>query len=308
LTDKSNCGGRKMKLSTDLLTSLVESRKPVDVVGNHLLGMWLEAARTSSSTGEFYYEGETQARALEDFILKAYPEFYNSLARECTNERSLRIAEQTSLIVMDGMSLREGVLIFNALKSEEYEITLNVGLSAVPSDTIAFRESMKISMSNFKEITNARNIKLAGDEKYVWSRFPDVILDKIQVGRTVISSLEEMYETTRDIAEELLRTLKAKKIVILSDHGYIRSESGFVFGVPDKVKSIFQKTFGSARYIQMDDVEVGPLLTQGYVEEFGGYYLAKSRYIWPVKGKFNIYLHGGLSLMECFTPIIRIKR
>lgn len=308
MTGSWNCGEKRMKLSSDFLTSLVETRKPVDVVGNHLLNLWLGAATQTSSTGDFYYEGEQEAKAFEHFILKAYPEFYNILARECIRERAVVTGGEASLVVMDGMSLREGVLIFNALKSHGDEIELGLSLSAIPSDTVAFREKIKIPMGNFVEITNAKNIRVAGNEKYVWSRFPDVMLDKIQVGHTVISSLQEMYETTRGIVEELLRKLTAKEIVISSDHGYIRSESGFVFGVSGKFQSKLQQTFGSARYIQMNDIDAGPLLTRGYVEEFAGYYLAKSRYVWPVKGKFSIYLHGGLSLMECFTPVIMVKK
>jgi len=73
LKDKSNYGERRMKLSTHFLTSLVETKKPVDMVGSHLLSLWLEIARKTSSNGDFYYEGELQAKAFEDFILKAYP-------------------------------------------------------------------------------------------------------------------------------------------------------------------------------------------------------------------------------------------
>lgn len=297
-----------MKLSTEFLASVVEGKKPVDKIGDHLLELWLAAAEETDNTGDFYYQGEAKAWAYEDFILKAYPEFYNLLARECVGECGLEEQADTGLVIMDGMSLREGVLIYNALRHSSYDATLGLSLSAIPSDTIAFREKLKIPRGSFRELNNPRNISIGSDEKRIWSYFPDVLLDKIQVGRTVISSLEEMYEVILGIVHELINRLNTSKIVITSDHGYIRSESGFVFGVPDNVKAKLQNTFGSARYIQMNDVDVITLVKQGYVEEFAGYYLAKSRYMWPVRGKYSIYLHGGLSLMECFTPVIEVRK
>jgi len=296
-----------MKLSANFIKSLVESNKPIDIVGSQLLKIWLEAARTASNTGDFYYKGEREARAFEDFVLKAYAELYNLLARECINGSVFQKYPDATFIVMDGMSLREGVLVYNMLKNKG-EGVLEYSFSAIPSDTIAFREKMKVPMSNFKEINDPKNIRLSGDEKYIWSRFPDVMLDKIQVGHTVISSLEEMYGIAARIVEEVMGKLNATEIIILSDHGYLRSESGFVFTTPTKATTKLQHVFGSARYISMNDADASDLVEEGYVEEFGGYYLVKSRYVWPVSGKYSIYLHGGLSLMECFTPVIKVHK
>lgn len=297
-----------MKLSANFIKSLVESNKPIDIVGSQLLNIWLEAARTASNTGDFYYKGEGEARAFEDFVLKTCTEQYNLLARECINGSVFQKYPDATFIVMDGMSLREGVLVYNMLKSKGYEAFLEYGFSAIPSDTIAFREKMKVPMSNFKEINNPKNIRLSGNEKYLWSRFPDVMLDKIQVGHTVISSLEEMYGIAAKIVGEVTGKLNATEIIILSDHGYIRSESGFVFTASTKATTKLQHVFGSARYISMNDADASDLVEDGYVEEFGGYYLVKSRYVWPVSGKYSIYLHGGLSLMECLTPVIKVHR
>jgi hypothetical protein len=117
-----------------------------------------------------------------------------------------------------------------------------------------------------------------------------------------------MYGIAAKIVGEVTGKLNATEIIILSDHGYIRSESGFVFTTPPKATTKLQHVFGSARYISMNDADASDLVEEGYVEEFGGYYLVKSRYVWPVSGKYSIYLHGGLSLMECFTPVIKVSK
>jgi len=151
-------------------------------------------------------------------------------------------------------------------------------------------------------------IRITGREKYIWSYFPDCLLDKIQVGHTVISSFENMYETTEKIMMELATKLKTSKIIILSDHGYICSEAGFAFPVPDNKRKALRDVFGSNRYISMNQADASHLVQDGYIVDFSGYYLVKSRYIWPVPGKYSIYFHGGLSLMECFVPMIEVRK
>ena len=296
-----------MKLSTNFITSLIKDEKPVYSVGNELLNIWFKSLEGSTDLRDFYYKGEEEAKSFEEFILKVYGEFYKHLARTCVNEPCvLQESADASFIVLDGMSLREGVLIYKALRDEGYKTRINCGYSAIPSDTSSFREKAGVFMGVFKAINNPKNIRLNADERFIWSQFPDVMLDKIQVGHTVISSLEEMYKTTETIVKEVVDTLEADKILILSDHGYIRSEAGFWFTVGDDAKRRLQEVFGSKRSIAIDDVDVEDLIKAGYVTDFGGYYLVNSRYVWPVSGRVSIYMHGGLSLMECITPVIEV--
>jgi len=117
-----------------------------------------------------------------------------------------------------------------------------------------------------------------------------------------------MYKAVEKIVLEILAKIRAERIVITSDHGYIRTEAGFVFSVPDKAKRKFQQIFGSKRYVKIDSISVEDLKNEGYVKEFNGYYLAKSRYLWPVSGRYSIYIHGGLSLMECFVPVLEVTK
>jgi hypothetical protein len=117
-----------------------------------------------------------------------------------------------------------------------------------------------------------------------------------------------MYKTSEEIVLRVLERINSKKIIIFSDHGYIRSESGFSFSVPDPIKKKLREAFGSSRYITMDKTELSDFVQVGFVVDFAGYYLIKSRYIWPVPGKYNIYLHGGISLMECFVPVIEVEK
>jgi len=58
----------------------------------------------------------------------------------------------------------------------------------------------------------------------------------------------------------------------------------------------------------MDSINVVDLKNEGYIKEFNGYYIAKSLYLWHVSGKYSIYIHGGLSLMECFDTALEVKK
>ncbi|RLJ04318.1 MAG: hypothetical protein DRP08_02005 [Candidatus Aenigmatarchaeota archaeon] len=298
-----------MKIEADFIMELIRSDVPVQLVGKRVSKIWSNEAEKDNKIGDYYYKGEEEIRDFEEFILKSYWEFYDRLAKACLEEKDIfQLYPDSTIVVMDGMSIRESALLYKSLKSKGYNVKHDFNFSAVPSDTEFFREKVKKPISEFLQINNPKNIRLAGDERYIWSYFPDVMLDKIKTGHTVISSLEEMYKIVEKIVLEILSKLNSEKIIITSDHGYIRTEAGYVFPVSEKAKRKFQQIFGSKRYVKMDTLDVKDLIEESYVKEFNGYYITKSRYLWPVPGRYSIYIHGGLSLMECFTPVLIVEK
>jgi len=301
-----------MKIESGFIKSLIEKDNAVPLVWQHLWSIWLRQA--NGDLKDFYYRGEEEAFLFEDFLLKTYDEFFTKeLPRACLNSPSLfhGTANDFCFVVMDGMSIREGVLIFKALQKVGLTPKVSYSFSSIPSDTQSFREKIKSGSAvsdRFVEINNPKQIRLSGREKYIWSYFPDVMLDKIQAGHTVISDLENMYRTAEKIVFELLKKINSEKIVILSDHGYIRSDPGFSFSVPEGARKKLREAFGGSRFVTMEKGDLSELVLAGYITEFSGYYLIKSRYTWPVPGKFNIYLHGGISLMECLVPVIEVEK
>ncbi|MCD6232553.1 hypothetical protein J7K28_08050 [Candidatus Aerophobetes bacterium] len=204
-----------MKLNTDFITSLIKSDNPILLVWENLLNIWLTNA--GSNLKEYYYRGEEDAFLFEDFLLKTYDEFFTDvLPRACLNKSSpfQKGTSDVCYIVMDGMSIREGVLVFNALQKRGIAPKINYSLSAIPSDTQSFREKTKSDLSvkdKVVEINNPKKIRISQDVRYIWSYFPDVMLDKIQIGHTVISDLENMYKTTEEIIFEVLERIESKK-------------------------------------------------------------------------------------------------
>jgi len=301
-----------MKIDNNFIKTIIKESNPIPYVWQNLLNIWL--IHTDEDLKDYYYKGEKKAFLFEEFLLKTYDEFFTKiLPRTCLNSTSIfhNSPADTCFIVMDGMSIREGVLIFKALENYGVKANLSYSFSAIPSDTLHFKEKIKsdsVGLNKFVEIKNHKKFRISGQEKYIWSHFPDIMLDKIQAGRTVISDLENMYKISEKIIFELIKKINSKKIMILSDHGYNRSESGFSFSVSDKIKKKLKDTFGSSRFIDMDKTDLTKVVKHGCVSEVSGYYLVKSRYVWPVPGKYNIYLHGGISLMECLTPVIEVEK
>lgn len=301
-----------MKIDNNFIKSLAKEKNPIPYVWQTLWNIWLRHA--NGDLKDYYYRGEEESFLLEDFLLKTYDEFFTKeLCRSCLNEPSpfQNVIDDPCYIVMDGMSIREGALIFKALQKEGFAPKINYSFSSIPSDTQSFREKIKSDLSGsnkFIEINNPKNIRISENEKYIWSYFPDVMMDKIQVGRTVISDLVNLYTTTEKIVTELLRKVNSRKIIFFSDHGYIRSEPGFSFSLQESKKKKLREVFSSSRFIPMDKADLSEIVLDGYIFEYSGYYLVKSRYIWPVPGKYNIYLHGGVSLMECLVPVIEVEK
>ena len=298
-----------MKLNTEFIKQLIKDDNPIPIVGKKLLELWLNLAQRENNLSDYYYKGEEKAKTFEEFILKSYSEFYSSLAKTCLKGKTVfQTFSDCCFIIMDGLSLRESALLYKNLQKKGLKVSHSFNYSSVPSDTEMFREKIEIPISRFIQINNPNYIKLSGEEKYIWSYFPDIMLDKIKTGHTVISSLEEMYKLVEKIVLEIISQIKFNKIIISSDHGYIRTEAGYVFSVGEKAKKKLQTIFGSKRYVKMDSLEVEDLINAGYVEEFNGYYVVKSRYLWPISGKYSIYIHGGLSLMECFVPVLEVEK
>jgi hypothetical protein len=298
-----------MEFKTDFIKSLMEQPDSVDAVGRELIQLWADSAR-NNNLEEHYYKGEESVKDFEDLFVNSYPEFYDALAKTCINRKNVfDLYPSAKIIVMDGMSLRESALLFNAIMHKGFSVKQEFNFSSVPSDTENFREKIGYSKRNFSTINSENDINsLTNDAQLFWSSFPDILLDKIQVGHTKISSLVQMYETVEKIVFSILSKIEADTIIITSDHGYIMTESGLNFPLDNKAKDECQRAFGSKRYVSIGNLYLDSLVSKGYIKDFNGYYVAKSRYLWPVPGKYSIYIHGGLSLMECFTPVIVIER
>lgn len=296
-----------MTFETEALTRLVDDENPVSAVWDAIWGIWSPAAEDVTS----HYKRESQSVSYERLLLNVYSEFYTDvLPSRCVHQASLDVPDDGAVVVMDAMSVREGALFVDLLKEEGYDPTVSNSFSTVPSETTPYRE--RVGYSDLKKEYKTASVQsqapsLDGDERLVWCRFPDALIESIQEGKTKLSSIEEMYEKTETAFLNVLDQLDAERIVIGSDHGYARLDSGHSFHISDAQKKRLQQTF-SGRFESVAEVNADDLVKEGLVVEVDGYYMPIGRYTWPARGKYSTFQHGGLSLPECITPRVSISR
>jgi hypothetical protein len=292
-----------VKFRTDILTQLVEADDPVESVWGTMWEIWSPAAESVTS----HYEREDQMVQYEKLLLDVYEEFYaDLLPTRCVNDASLDIPEDGTFVVMDAMSVREAGLLVNFLRDQGYDPSVGYSFASVPSETTPYRD--RVGYSELKREYKLGTVKsddpsLDGDEDIVWCRFPDALLENIQEGKTKLSSIEEMYEKTEQTFGQIISQLDSDRIVVGSDHGYVRLDAGHTFPVTEPQKNRLQETF-SGRFVSVAEANADDLVTEGLVVESDGYYMPIGRYTWPTRGKYSTFTHGGLSLAESIIPRI----
>jgi len=295
-----------VKFKTEALTDLVEAEDPVDSVWQAVWNIWAPPGDDIGS----HYSREPQMVEYERLLLDVYSEFYTDiLTDKCVNEASMNVPEDGTLVMMDSMSVREASLFVQFLQGRDSDLSVGYSYSTVPSETMPFRE--RVGYSDLKKEYKTASVKsqepsLDGDERIVWCRFPDALLENIQEGKTKLSSIEEMYEKSETALRNIIAQLDTDTLVITSDHGYARLDSGHTFQISDRQKNRLQDTF-SGRFESVGEVNADDLVEEGLVVEADGYYMPLGRYTWPAGGKYSNFQHGGLSVSECITPRITVN-
>lgn len=295
-----------MKFKTEALTDLVEAEDPVDSVWQAVWNIWAPPGDDIGS----HYSREPQMVEYERLLLDVYSEFYTDiLTDKCVNEASMNVPEDGTLVMMDSMSVREASLFVQFLQGGDSDLSVGYSYSTIPSETMPFRE--RVGYSDLKKEYKTASVKsqepsLDGDERIVWCRFPDALLENIQEGKTKLSSIEEMYEKSETALRNIIAQLDTDTLVITSDHGYARLDSGHTFQISDRQKNRLQDTF-SGRFESVGEANADDLVEEGLVVEADGYYMPLGRYTWPAGGKYSNFQHGGLSVSECITPRITVN-
>ena len=299
-----------MSLTSDRLEELVEAEDPVETVWEALWDIWWPPGDDPSE--HYGHDREWASVELERALVDIYWEFYaEELPWRCVNEASIDVPEDGAFLVMDAMTVRETSLFADALESEGFNVDVSYSYATVPSETTPYKDRVGYSDLG-REYPSATvsdlDPSLSGDERLVWSRYPDALLENIQEGKTELSSVEDAFEDSLNVFLSILDQLDADRIVVGSDHGYVREESGYSFAISESEKNRLRETFGGQRFVGVDEADGDGLVEDKLAVEADGYYMPVGRYTWPVRGKYSVYQHGGMSLMECLTPRLEVQR
>lgn len=297
-----------MSVRSETLIGLVKQDDPIPLVWNELWDIWAPAGSTVKE--HYGPEREQESVQLERVLLQVYSELYHDeLPWRCVNDTEMRVPKDGTFILMDGMSVREAALFVKDLKDDGYDPSIDHSYATVPSNTTPYKQSVRYNDKKREhKVTTVtdQDPQLDGDEKIIWCRFPDSLIENIQEGKTKMSDFENEYQKTISVLRSLLSQLRTDRAVIGSDHGYVRLD-GYSIPIGDSQQDALKSIFAGDRSVSVDEANADNLIDQDIVIESDGYYLPTARYTWPVRGKYSVYEHGGMSLIECLTPRLEVK-
>lgn len=281
-----------------LLERLIAANDPLPVIWDYLCDLW-----NPNEPGDTYFsQGEKRTMYLERVLGASYPELYSEILPDRCSCCNFDVeAIDVPIIWLDALSLREALLLCRDLDAA---CDLSFAYSCLPSETVFYKEALFQPWdAKTVELKDLDNLWLDGDERGVWCPIPDKELEDIK-GRVKVQGQVEIYERARDTLLAICDALHGDEFVVTSDHGYISTETHFL-PLPRRWKGAMQNIFGASRYAEAE-TKADALIDAGYVVEHNGYHLVNNRYAWATRGKYKVMLHGGISLLECLVPVLRI--
>lgn len=318
-----------IEVPQSFIKSLIDSDIPLDIIWNYLCkDIWVPEQNLTT----YFNKNEKKASDFERFIRDIYFEAYDQIVKESAKGRPIlkKVMKENSytLVVSDGLSIREANLLVGELKRNGFVVDkYSYEISHLPSDTLRFTpDVLGVSAPSalrtsstwkdrliFLEDLSADYPVPSDDRVLIFSRYPDKEFD--YVSPKIGESLADIYSKASTSLLKYLRALKSKKVIITSDHGYCTKHPGVNWKVPDIEKEIYQEVFGLARFKRQSDIfgdmeqkviEVAEKTNR--LRFVNGNVIVNGRYIWPVAGDQKRIFHGGISFMENFVPLIIVHK
>lgn len=299
---------RELKIPNKVVENLIEQENPFPTIFQYMKQeIWQPQEDLSN-----YFQQDKEAKEFEKFLQDTYFElFTEEIPKHISGGLDVDL-ENEKLVLLDMLSIREAVLLKEHLENKGYEVELDYSFSAIPSKTEAFKKKIDLPQKKkeykFKKIKDSQNFSLNGDEDFIWSRFPDDWLEDVQKGKSIRSSEKEVYKDTEEHLDKILEQLEGEEIVVTSDHGYNVAKPAFQFNLAKEDQQKIKEVMGNNRAVKDEEVDADKLVDARFLIRYDGWLMAQSRNIWPISGNYAVYQHGGVSILECMTPKLKIKR
>lgn len=320
-------------LDASLLESLTRPEWTAGDLAQWLLNdIWTAEAFEAAGRDPAAYlaTGERQVHEREVLLTRCAPSYVDELARAPGPERTIagffEGNAKSAVVVFDGASLREVPRLLElARASLRPVIEVGTSRSAVPSETIYFvgdrlglglppigpsqlesRQELKqrgISFHYFRSPSHRPAVSRDADRLLLWSRFPDLkYSDSDASGPGLFSDVWTLFEP---VWRETVQAVPPDRpVLVTSDHGYV-----FLGGaLSDRSLDGADRALHRKRFYEFPPDEPLPVAKPGI-------WLDPERRIGVLAGRCqnrpqgatgaqSLYRHGGLSLMEVFTPWI----
>lgn len=320
-------------LDASLLESLTRPEWRAGDLAQWLISdVWTEAAFEAAGRDPAAYlvAGERRVHEREILLTRCAPSYLDELVKAPGPERTVagffERHPNGAVTLFDGASLREVPRLLQlARASRRTVLEVGAGRSAVPSETIFFvadrlglglpaigpsqlesRQELKergIAFHYFRSPSHRPPIRQTTDRLLLWSRFPDLkYSDSDASGPGLFSDVWKLFEP---VWRETVQAVPPDRpVLVTSDHGYV-----FLGGaLSDRDLDGADRVLHRKRYYQFPLDEPLPAARPGI-------WLDLDRRIGVLAGRCqnrpqgatgaqSLYRHGGLSLMEVFTPWI----
>lgn len=305
-------------LSATRVAELVKSDDPLETLFYWLADLWDADGVDDSLLNDYYDEREKATRHLTWTLEQVYGEFLTDVLLPRANSRRVaELLEQPSyaLVLMDSLSLREACLLKRRLPAHGYTVlSFDHAFSDIPSATETFCQRYWGTDAP-SAINDPRFVYVRADappleelrrqQLIVWGTYPDWFWRHAHSGRTEHIAPDEIYLKTEAMLLGILERIRGHEaIVISSDHGYISVKAGMAWTTPAPYHGYLKEVMGARAAPVSDSREARALLEQGMIVVHGDHFLVKGRYTGDFGG---VYLHKGLSLMECLTPWLVVR-
>jgi hypothetical protein len=305
-------------LTVERLLELVKTDAPIAAVFRWLTELWDAADVPDTTLDDYYDEREKATRHLEWDLDQVYGEFLPQVLLPQLGSRQVAAVLRQphyALVLMDSLSLREACLLRQRLPTHGYTVTtFDYAFSDVPANTDTFCqrhwETGGPSAVNDARFTYVRANEppineLRRDQLVVWGQYPDWFWPRAHTGKTEHIPPTEIYHKTETMLLGILDKIAGhNEIIISSDHGYLMLKAGMFWPVAQPCYGDLQEVMGGRFAPISDSPKARALLSQGVIVANEDRFLVKGRYT----ADFGIYAHGGLSLLECLTPWLVVRR
>ncbi|MCD2200163.1 hypothetical protein LPA44_09650 [Halobacterium sp. KA-4] len=260
-------------------------------------------------------ESEYQTRLLERELEKIYPPLYDDL-REQMGGHPITELDDGCGVIMDALSLREGFRLEQELADEhDWSVSLSwAPIERLPSETKFICQEWfdaqgpsAVSRDDFRFIGDLDVPKLPGTSpEYVWTRHPDQRLEGALKGNYSMEEVEDIYKDVKRLLEDIVHGSGHDEFLVTSDHGYVNHLGNSPYSLTDEQEEALSSKF-SSRFREVANGQAYQLLEQAkIIERVREHYMVRGHYRWTKRGATKKIMHGGFSLPECMTPVLRI--
>jgi len=258
---------------------------------------------------------EYRMRLLEHHLERQEPKLYDEL-KDAMGDHPITHLDSGCGVIMDALSLREGFQLLNDLSDDhEWEVSLEwAAVERLPSETqFICREwfdahsPSAVNRDDYRFIGDLDVPQLPDtDPTFVWTRHPDRRLEEAMKGNYSVEELTDIYTDVKGLLEDIVTESVHEEFLVTSDHGYVNHLGGNPYALSDSDEEALSDTFTGRHRKVEDGYAFDQLRDSGVIERVGGHYVVKGHYAWTKRGASKRIMHGGFSLPECMTPVLRI--